>query len=90
MLMVEELTDSLSVTRGGTGKSLARLDGRSTARVSMENLLPAFAVIPKSFFARIENKSYALPVIAIEAVKIQKVTEVWRASGVHFILIQSS
>src|SRR5438132_13632474 len=71
-------------------KLLARLHSFRTARVTMNYLPPAFAVVMESFFPGVKDESDSLTVVAIEAIEIQEVAEYRRCSGVHLCFIQSA
>src|SRR6202165_3149276 len=53
----------------------ARLKCFRAARVAVNYLLPAFAVVTESFFPGVKDESDPLTVVAIETVEIQEVAE---------------
>src|SRR5438034_11606660 len=67
--------------RGECFQTLARFHRFRTLRIALNDLAPGGAVIVKLFRRPIEGESYSLPVVAIEAVVVQIVTELWRACG---------
>src|SRR6266545_1228407 len=79
---------SIDIQRVDCGKPFARLDSFRAARVAMNQLLPAFPIIMKPLFPRVEDEGDSLPVVAIETVEIEVVAKERRASGSHLSFIQ--
>src|SRR2546421_12746019 len=94
------LIESLSVQGGSDNSPPSRPASRSklfasfhcfrAARIAVNYLLPAFAVVKISCFPGIEGEGDPLTVVTIEAVEIQEVAAQRRTSGIHLLFIQSA